>query len=146
MDSPTPPWFVLALALACRPASGPREPPSVTAPEPEPVPADTPTPTTEPEPEPVVAVEPASSSEPAPSPTLRLFGTITEIVVHGGDRRRAWAVTLLVEEVREGSFAATRFSFLVHSPSKSGLEVGARVELRATWVGDGYAVDEWQWR
>ncbi len=141
MDSPIPPWPVLALALACRPAHAP-----------EPVTADAPAPTTEDAPEPAAADEPAPSNEPAPSrepapsPTLRLYGTITEIVVHGGDRRRAWAVTLQVEEVREGSFAGTRFSFLVHSPSKSGLEVGARVELRATWVGEGYAVDEWQWR
>ena len=57
-----------------------------------------------------------------------------------------WVVRTRVLEVIAGEFHGQRFDFRVHSPSRSGLEVGATHTIHATWTGDGYLVDENQWR
>lgn len=148
-----PHWIVL-FVLGCHAEVGTPTPPDAahepsapaasTAPPSTPVAAETPVAAA-----PANPVTPASSSpEPdAPSPELVLSGTITSIEPFAAaDRRHRWAVTLEVDEVLVGRFDHATFSFLVHSPSKSGLELGARREVRAVWVGEGYAVDELQWR
>jgi hypothetical protein len=45
-----------------------------------------------------------------------------------------------------GDFTGTQFAFRVHSPSRAGLEVGEICTVKAEWTGDGYTVDELQWR
>jgi hypothetical protein len=64
------------------------------------------------------------------------------------DRRvqKDWVVRTRVLEVTAGEFRGARFDFRVHSPSRSGLEVGATRTIHATWTGDGYLVDDDQWR
>ena len=64
------------------------------------------------------------------------------------DRRvqKDWVVRTRVLEIIAGAFHGARFDFRVHSPSRSGLEVGATHTIHATWIGDGYVVDDNQWR
>ena len=76
---------------------------------------------------------------------LVLIGTIFSIS-QGGDELRPWIVTVDVEKVVSGELSGGWFSFPVHSPSRSGLEEGKSYTIRAIWKGDGYAVDELQWR
>ncbi len=76
---------------------------------------------------------------------LVLIGTIFSIR-QGGDELRPWIVTVDVEKVISGELSGGWFSFPVHSPSRSGLEEGKSYTVRAVWNGDGYAVDELQWR
>jgi hypothetical protein len=56
-----------------------------------------------------------------------------------------WIIRTRVDEVLSGTFTGTHFAFRVHSPSRSGLEVGRALTVTATWTGDGYRVDEHQW-
>jgi hypothetical protein len=60
--------------------------------------------------------------------------------------RLDWVVRTRVLEVITGEFHGTHFDFRVPSPSRAGLEVGATHTIHATWTGDGYLVDENQWR
>jgi hypothetical protein len=57
-----------------------------------------------------------------------------------------WLVTVVVEKVVSGEFSGSTFSFAVHSPAMSGLEVGRFYTVRAEWNGSGYVVDPLQWR
>lgn len=66
-----------------------------------------------------------------PTPALRAY-----------DR---WIVTMTVDEVIEGVFTGQTFSFMVHSPVKSGLEQGASYTVRAERSSSGFAVDQYQW-
>ncbi len=56
-----------------------------------------------------------------------------------------WIVRTRVLEIIAGEFAGEQFSFRIHSPSRSGLEVGVTFTIRAEWTGTGYRVDEHQW-
>ncbi|HVV48880.1 MAG TPA: hypothetical protein VHO06_04415 [Polyangia bacterium] len=76
---------------------------------------------------------------------LVLIGTVFSIS-QGGDELRPWIVTVDVEKVISGELSGGWFSFPVHSPSRAGLEEGKSYTIRAVWKGDGYAVDELQWR
>jgi hypothetical protein len=55
-------------------------------------------------------------------------------------------VRLDVAKVLLGNFSGGSFDFAVHSPARSGLQVGRTYTVTATRRGDGYAVDERQWR
>jgi hypothetical protein len=57
-----------------------------------------------------------------------------------------WVVRVRVEEVIAGTFDGQHFSFRVHSPSRAGLREGTRCTFTARWTGNGYVVDENQWR
>ncbi len=57
-----------------------------------------------------------------------------------------WVVQMRVDAVVSGTFGGTRFEFRVHSPSRAGLRVGTTCTVTATWIGNGYRVDENQWR
>jgi hypothetical protein len=57
-----------------------------------------------------------------------------------------WIVRTRVEAVVSGDFTGEHFAFRVHSPSRAGLEIGKTCTVHATWTGDGYLVDEHQWR
>lgn len=56
-----------------------------------------------------------------------------------------WIVRTRVLEIIAGDFVSEQFSFRVHSPSRSGLEVGVTCTIHAKWTGSGYCVDEHQW-
>jgi hypothetical protein len=56
-----------------------------------------------------------------------------------------WIVRTKVIELISGTFTETHFAFRVHSPSRSGLEVGCTYTIEAKEVEGGFAVDENQW-
>ena len=96
-----------------------------------------------------------SPKSPAPTPsdhvnrdlTFRAVIESLEVAPLADRRVRLdWVVRTRVLEVIAGEFHGQRFDFRVHSPSRSGLEVGATHTIHATWTGDGYLVDENQWR
>lgn len=79
------------------------------------------------------------------SGTLVFRATITAIEcapLRGLD----WVIRTRVLEVVGGTFEQETFAFRVHSPSRAGLEVGITCTVTAEWTGDGYRVDENQWR
>ena len=76
---------------------------------------------------------------------LILSGTITSIMPGQGGLA-PWVVRLDVAKVLLGNFSGGSFDFAVHSPARSGLQVGRTYAVTATRRGDGYAVDERQWR
>lgn len=80
-----------------------------------------------------------------PSKVLVLEGTVTSIrqIDH---EFTPWLVTVMVEKVVFGEFSGAMFSFAVHSPAMSGLEVGRSYTVRAVWKDGGYVVDPLQWR
>lgn len=56
-----------------------------------------------------------------------------------------WVVVFSVDKATAGEFSKPTFSIRVHSPAKSGLEVGKQYSVQAKWNGTGYDVDEFQW-
>lgn len=83
----------------------------------------------------------------SPSKDLVFTGTVTEIRAVSVPRSpQRWQVTVNVDKVLSGDFSGSTFSFLVHSPVKSGLQLGGSYTIKATWNGNGYLVDEHQWR
>jgi hypothetical protein len=56
-----------------------------------------------------------------------------------------WGVTIQVESVTRGKYKLPEFTFAVHSPTISGLVVGARYTVVAQESRVGYVVDESQW-
>ena len=50
-----------------------------------------------------------------------------------------------MDELIEGVFAGKTFSFMVHSPVKSGLQQGASYTVRAERSSSGFTVDQYQW-
>jgi hypothetical protein len=56
-----------------------------------------------------------------------------------------WIVHCRVDQVLSGNFSGKTFSFRVHSPAKSGLEVGRQHKIEAKRTTDGYSVDQYQW-
>jgi hypothetical protein len=84
------------------------------------------------------------ASAASASKKLVLTGTVTAIlqVEAPPPSRRNWAVTMRVEKVKRGKCAESEFTFAIHSPSLSGLEVGHRYTIEANWNGHGNLVDE----
>jgi len=78
------------------------------------------------------------------SKKLVLTGAVTSIlqVEAPPSSRRNWAITMQVEKVKRGNHAGSEFTFAIHSPALSGLEVGHRYTIEASWNGHGYLVDE----
>lgn len=93
------------------------------------------------------AVPLASASAQGPR-HLRFRGTVTAIDAAraGAPPDRSWVVTMRVEQILDGAFAGATFAFRVHSPSRAGLVVGGTYLVEAQRTGEGYAVDELQWR
>ena len=56
-----------------------------------------------------------------------------------------WVVKCRVDKILAGEFSGKAFSFRIHSPSKSGLEVGKQYKIEAKQTDDGYTVDQYQW-
>ncbi len=57
-----------------------------------------------------------------------------------------WLVQTTVDRLLAGTFAGKHFQFRVHSPARSGLEVGRRVTVKAVLTDQGFHVDPDQWR
>jgi hypothetical protein len=99
----------------------------------------------------------ADSAGPPPDPSadaaassrdLRFRGTVASIDSSRADElsNRNWVVSMKVEQVLAGELSGKMFAFRIHSPSKSGLVVGGSYTVEAKWTGDGYSVDQYQWR
>ena len=56
-----------------------------------------------------------------------------------------WIVHCHVDHVLSGNFNGKTFSFRVHSPTESELEVGKQYKIRAEKTDSGYTVDQLQW-
>jgi hypothetical protein len=87
-----------------------------------------------------------ATSPPNRARDLVLVGTVAKIVLRSEPELTPWAVTVRVERIVAGALSEATFSFLVHSPAKSGLEIGKSYTIKATWTDKGYVVDETQWR
>lgn len=75
------------------------------------------------------------------------LGTLTKLEASRRLRSRAnWMVEMKVDKVLSGAFRGETFSFRVHNPARSGLEVGKQYTVRAVRTDEGYAVDPLQWR
>jgi hypothetical protein len=57
-----------------------------------------------------------------------------------------WIVHCRVDQVLSGDFPGKTFSFRVHSPAKSGIEVGKQYKIEAKRTTEGYTIDQYQWR
>jgi len=78
--------------------------------------------------------------------TLRFQGTVIALDPTPASRAYdRWIVTMTVDEVIEGVFAGEAFSFMVHSPVKSGLQQGTSYMVRAERSASGFTVDQYQW-
>jgi hypothetical protein len=92
------------------------------------------------------AMNAPATGEPG-SQDLVFLGTVTSMAPgHTGNTSKRWVVTTTVERVLSGRFSGSQFSFAIHSPAKSGLEVGKQYSIKATRTPTGYRVDEYQWR
>jgi len=78
---------------------------------------------------------------------LVFLGTVQEIRQSGMPRTAMleWIIHTRVDKVVSGRFSGETFSFLVHSPSRSGLEKGKQYKIKAKWTGEGYRVNQNQW-
>jgi hypothetical protein len=87
----------------------------------------------------------ASASEKAPSKVLVLTGTVGSIYQADAPplSTKNWGVYLHVEKVKKGKYSEPTFTFAIHSPARSGLKIGGRYTIEATWTGHRYEVSEW---
>jgi len=77
---------------------------------------------------------------------LVFLGTVAEMTSSPLPQSRlGWVVQCEVDRVVSGTFPGKTFSFRIHSPSKSGLEVGKQYTITATRTPDGFHVDQHQW-
>ena len=56
-----------------------------------------------------------------------------------------WVVRCQVDEIELGDFSGETFSFRIHSPVRSGLEIGKQYKIVARRTPEGFAVDQYQW-
>ena len=92
------------------------------------------------------AIAPPQGFDGAKEGDLEFIGTVTKIYPLASIRsRRNWAVAMHVDKVVSGNFSGTTFTFAIHSPTLSGLQVGQTYTIKATWIDKGYVVDELQW-
>ncbi|HKO94180.1 MAG TPA: hypothetical protein VJU61_23665 [Polyangiaceae bacterium] len=67
-----------------------------------------------------------------------LTGTVTSIfqVIAPPGSDRHWGATLRVEKVKAGVYSEPTFTFTLHSPARSGVDVGGRCTIVATKAGE----------
>jgi hypothetical protein len=89
----------------------------------------------------------AVASAETPPETIVITGTVTEIFQVRAKRpsQRNWGVTVRVEKVNEGKYSQPEFTFTVHSPARSNLEIGGRYTIEAKWTGQEYIVNDLRW-
>lgn len=56
-----------------------------------------------------------------------------------------WIVTFQIDSLITGNYPNKTFSFRIHSPAQSTLEVGKVYRVKATKISSKYEVDEQQW-
>lgn len=84
-------------------------------------------------------------SEPAKS-DLVFLGMVQKIEMSPiPQSSHNWIIHCCADQIISGDFKGSTFSFRVHSPIKSGLEVGKHYKVRAEKKDNDYAVDQWQW-
>ncbi|HQH27804.1 MAG TPA: hypothetical protein PLP17_10450 [Oligoflexia bacterium] len=95
----------------------------------------------------LLAEEMPGQSLAAKRKDLSFIGTVTEIKAShlGAPSLAEWVVTFTVDKVTHGDFSKSTFSIRVHSPARSGLQIGEHYPVQAKWNGAGYDVDEFQW-
>jgi len=82
------------------------------------------------------------ASTDGPAEDLVIVGTVTRIYpAPSRFSTRNWAVITQVERVISGQFSKATFTFMVHSPSRIGLEAGRTYTIKAKRRG-GVQVDE----
>ena len=78
---------------------------------------------------------------------LAFLGTVEKLEVSPLPHSTAnWIVHCRVDQVLIGDLPSKTFFFTVHSPVKSGLEVGKQYKIEAKRTTDGYNDDQYQWR
>lgn len=92
------------------------------------------------------AVREPNTPQKSTKPDLVFVGTVESIEASPLPQSLAnWVVTFRVDRIESGNFGGTTFSFRIHSPVKSGLEVGKQYLVEATRTDAGYTVDQYQW-
>ncbi len=76
---------------------------------------------------------------------LVFLGTVKIVEASSPRSELNWIVHCRVNQVLSGKFSGKTFSFRVHSPAKSGLEVGKQYKVVAKRTIDGYSVEQFQW-
>ena len=77
---------------------------------------------------------------------LIFLGTIEKLYISPLENSRVnWVVQCRIDKIITGKSEGKSFSFRIHSPSQSGLEIGKQYKVEAKWAGDSYTVDEYQW-
>ena len=75
-----------------------------------------------------------------------LWGTVEELYSSPlAQSRFNYVVQCRVDKILSGDFSGKTFSFRIHSPSQSGLEVGKQYKIEAKRTPEGFAVDQYQW-
>ncbi len=83
----------------------------------------------------------------AAQPDLVLLGTVEKVEASPLPQSSLnWIIYCRVDKILSGDLPTKTFSFRVHSPVKSGLEVGKQYRIRAIRTTDGYDVDQYQWK
>lgn len=80
------------------------------------------------------------------APALTLVGVVTRVEVSPIPRSSLdWLVSMTVDRTVRGEFAEAEFSFRIHSPSRAGIVVGARLQVDAYRTSTGnYTVSQTQ--
>jgi len=55
-----------------------------------------------------------------------------------------WIVHCRVDQILSGDFSEKTLFFRVHSPAKSGIEIGEQYKIKAKRTSNGYTVDQYQ--
>ncbi len=73
---------------------------------------------------------------------LIFLGKVESIVIAPLEKsQNNFVVKTRVLKIVKGSFGGSHFSFRIHSPSKSQIEVGMELEVKAKRTQEGYLVD-----
>jgi hypothetical protein len=82
-----------------------------------------------------------------PEGTILVFtGTVIDIQVSPLRQSTLnWVVTMRVDQISQGEFSGSQFSFRIHSPTQSGLIMGQTYRVEAKRTSEGYTVDQNQW-
>jgi len=74
------------------------------------------------------------------------LGTVQNIVISPLEKcLDNYVVQCRVDKILSGDIACKTFSFRIHSPTQSGLEIGKQYTIVATRTAEGFVVDQYQW-
>ena len=95
----------------------------------------------------LVNAQAVSPSDSVKKEHLEFIGMVTKFYPHRSVHpRNNWKVAVQVESVILGDFTGKDFTFPLHSPAKSGLQVGQKYRFRAKWIDRSleYVVEYYQ--